>query len=78
MMKQAGFTLIELMLALALGLVISAAAIFLFLTAQKSYSVQQGLSNVQDNANFGLNYLTKDLRLANLNNTQSIINSTTA
>ncbi len=30
MMKQAGFTLIELMLALALGLVISAAAIFLF------------------------------------------------
>ena len=56
MMKQAGFTLIELMLALALGLVISAAAIFLFLTAQKSYSVQQGLSNVQDNANFGLNH----------------------
>lgn len=78
MINQKGFTLIELMLALALGLVISAAAIFLFLTAQKSYSMQQGLANTQENANFGLNYLTKDIRLSNLNNEIAEINDQTS
>ena len=65
--QQTGFTLIELMIALALGLVISAAAIMLFLTAQRSVAFQRGLSELQDNANFGLNYIVKDVRLLNLN-----------
>ncbi|MFC3902981.1 type IV pilus assembly protein PilW [Acinetobacter marinus] len=65
--QQTGFTLIELMIALALGLVISAAAIMLFLTAQRSVAFQKGLSELQDNANFGLNYIVKDVRLLNLN-----------
>lgn len=78
MIRQSGFTLIELMLSLALGLIITAAAILLFLTSQRSLSMQQGLSDVQDNANFGLNYLTKDIRLANLNNPKSILNDETA
>lgn len=67
MFRQNGFTLIELMIALALGLVISAAAIMLFLTAQRSVAFQKGLSELQDNANFGLNYIVKDVRLLNLN-----------
>lgn len=74
MNKQLGFTLIELMIALALGLVISAAAIMLFLTAQRSQALQQGLANVQDDSNFGLNYITKDIRLGNLNTIESGIN----
>ena len=72
MINQKGFTLIELMISLTLGLIISAAAILLFLTGQKSLSMQQGSSDIQDNANFGLNYITKDLRLMNLNSTQAI------
>lgn len=36
------------------------------------------MSDIQDNANFGLNYLTKDIRLANLNNQKSILNDETA
>ncbi|MFW1909994.1 PilW family protein [Acinetobacter ursingii] len=78
MIKQSGFTLIELMLSLTLGLIITAAAILLFLTSQKSLSMQGALSDIQDNANFGLNYLTKDIRLANLNNQKSILNDETA
>lgn len=66
-----GFTLIELMLSLALGLVISAAAMMLFLTGQRSIALQQGSSDIQDNANFGLNYVVKDIRLANLNATSA-------
>ncbi|MEQ1065304.1 PilW family protein [Acinetobacter sp. XH1741] len=78
MKKYQGFTLIELILSLALGLIITAAAILLFLTSQKSLSMQMGVSDVQDNANFGLNYLTQDIRLANLNNPKAIINDQTA
>jgi len=71
---HAGFTLVELMIALALGLIIVAAAIMLFLTGQKSYVLQAGMSDLQDNANFGLNYITQDLRLANLNNLAAEMN----
>ena len=50
MHKQAGLTLIELMLALTLGLLVSASAILMLWTGQKSFSMQQGLANLQDNA----------------------------
>ncbi|RKG31370.1 prepilin-type N-terminal cleavage/methylation domain-containing protein [Acinetobacter guerrae] len=76
--NQAGLTLIELMISLALGLVISAAAIMLFLTAQRSYTLQQGMTDLQDNANFGLNYITRDIRLTNLNASVSEINDQTS
>lgn len=78
MIKQTGFTLIELMLSLTLGLIITASAILLFLAGQKSLSMQQGVSDIQDNANFGLNYIVQDIRLANLNNTKAVINDQTA
>lgn len=72
--KQIGFTLIELMISLALGLIVVAAAILLFLTGQKSVAMQKGVAELQDNANFGLNYITKDIRLTNLNVKSATIN----
>lgn len=75
--KQSGFTLVELMISLALGLIIVAAAILLFLTGQKSLAMQQGVAELQDNANFGLNYITQDIRLANLNTKDAAINAQT-
>lgn len=66
------------MLSLTLGLIITAAAILLFLASQRSLSMQQGVSDIQDNANFGLNFITRDLRLINLNNPESIITDQTA
>lgn len=65
---QKGFTLVELMVALALGLVVVAAATLLFLTAIKSNQTQNAMTDLQDNANFGLNYITQDIRMSNLNN----------
>ena len=75
--KQLGFTLIELMISLALGLIVVAAAILLFLTGQKSVAMQKGVAELQDNANFGLNYITKDIRLTNLNVRSAAINDQT-
>ena len=75
--KQSGFTLIELMISLTLGLIVTAAAILLFITGQRSAAMQRGVAELQDNANFGLNYITKDIRLTNLNTKTAAINDQT-
>lgn len=77
MKLQYGFTLIELIIALALGLIISAAAVLMFITGQKSYVLQQGMANLQNNTTFGLNYITDEIRSTNLNVIKSIINDET-
>ncbi|WP_336039953.1 PilW family protein [Acinetobacter calcoaceticus] len=68
---QQAFTLIELMVALALGLLIVAAGLAVFLSSQRSMGLQSSLGGVQQNANFGLSSLTYDLRHANLNTASS-------
>ncbi|WP_353934324.1 PilW family protein [Acinetobacter indicus] len=65
-MKQFGYTLIELMIALALGLIIIAAAFQLLIGGQTTLSFQSAINNVQDNANIGINYIANDLHHANL------------
>ena len=72
-----GFTLVELMISLTLGLIITAAAVLLFLTGQKNVAMQKGAAELQDNANFGLNYITKDLRLTNLNTRNATMHDAT-
>ncbi|QGA11987.1 prepilin-type N-terminal cleavage/methylation domain-containing protein [Acinetobacter wanghuae] len=64
---QRGFTLLELMIALVLGLLIIAAALALFMNAQKSMNFQSGMSSLQQNANFGLAQMAHEIRHANLN-----------
>ena len=65
--NQSGFTLIELMISLSLGLIIVAAAISIFLTGQRSLALQGAMGELQESANFGLAMMTYDLRHANLN-----------
>ena len=62
-----GFTLMELMIALALGLLIVAAGLAVFLSSQRSLNLQSGMGELQQNANFGLSLVTHDLRHTNLN-----------
>lgn len=61
-----GFTLVELMVALALGLIIVGAAIQLMISGQSTLTYQKAMESVQDNANFGINYITADIRQTNL------------
>ena len=74
--KQAGFTLLELMISLVLGLLIIAAGTAVFITGQRSLGLQGGMGELQQNANFGLGVLTHDLRHTNLNtpSTQTVNN----
>ena len=62
-----GYTLVELMIALVLGLIIVLAAVQMLLSGQKSIAFQSAMANVQDNANIGLNYVVSDLKHTNLN-----------
>lgn len=71
-----GFTLVELMIAIVLGLLISAAALTVYLTAQRSLSLQNGMGELQQNGIFGLNQITYDLRHVNLNTSSAQIINT--
>lgn len=64
-MGQYGFTLIELMVALILGLLISAAALQIFYTSSVNSNRQKAGSQLQDNAVFGIDGFSKHLRRAN-------------
>lgn len=75
---QYGFTLIELMISLVLGLLISAAVIQVFLTSQRVDRVQTAGSEIQDKAVFGLQSIEPQVRLANLGNDGVAINDVTA
>ena len=78
MKLQQGFTLIELMISLVLGLLISAAIIQVFITSQRVDRVQTAGSDIQDKAVFGLQAIESQIRLANLGNNGVAINDTTS
>ena len=61
---QCGMTLIEIMLALLLGLFLIGGAIQIFLSAKNSYRIQENLSRIQENGRFALELLSHDIRLA--------------
>lgn len=74
---SSGFTLIELMIALVLGLLISAAVIQVYLISARTSMVQQSASEVQDTTIFALQAIEDHIRLANLGNPVSNITDTT-
>jgi len=63
-MTRNGFSLVELMVALLLGSLISIAATQLFLVNRQSDNLQQGLSSIQDQGRFIFDYLSRDLMQA--------------
>lgn len=78
-LKQNGFTIIELMVAISLGLLIVAAGLFIFLNSLKSTRLQDGVAQVQDGGVFGLEYLANQIRLANYGNVENrILNDETS
>lgn len=66
MRRTQGFTMLELMVATALGLLLSAAAIQLFLANQVSLNFQRGMNDVQANGRFIIDQITRDVRMAGL------------
>lgn len=64
---QGGSTLIELMIALTLGLFIIGAAIALMLSNRQTYDTTEGLSRIQESTRTAFELLARDIREAGLN-----------
>lgn len=62
--KQSGVTLIELLIAMGLGMVLVGAVVQLMMTNSANYQVQTAMSEVQQNALYSINYLTSEIRKA--------------
>lgn len=59
-----GYGLVELMVALAIGLFISGAVVSLFVTSKSSYRAQEGVDAVLENGRYAIRALADDVRLA--------------
>lgn len=66
--KQQGFTLIELMISLVLGLLIVAAVMQVYVTIVATKTIQQSGSEITDVSVFGVQQLERSIRMANLGN----------
>lgn len=66
--KQQGLSLVELMVAMALGLLITAAVVQLFLTNRQTFNLQQGTASVLEQGQFAVDFLTKEMMGAGYGN----------
>lgn len=62
MRRQSGISLVELMIAMVIGLIIVGAAVGAFLSSRQSYAVQSQLIRLQDNARFAIEVMQEELR----------------
>ncbi|MDX1799912.1 MAG: PilW family protein [Marinobacter sp.] len=62
--RQQGFSLVELMISLVLGLLLSAGVVTVFLSSKKAYQTQDAVSQIQENARFAEEFIARDTRMA--------------
>lgn len=74
--KQYGLTLIELMVAVTIGLILMAGVMQIYLSNKNTYRVTEGLSRLQENGRFAIHFLVKDIRIAGYQGCKKRINST--
>jgi len=60
--RQQGLTLVELMIAMVIGLILIAGVIQIFLSSQQAYRTQESMSRIQESGRFALEILARDIR----------------
>lgn len=60
--KQEGMTLIEILVALVLGIALIASVLSIFVSSNKSSRMLEGMSRMQENGRFALNFIGRDIR----------------
>lgn len=82
---QAGMSLIELMIAMTLGLVVLGGVATAFLGSKQSYRVNDNLARMQESARYAFDILSKDIRMAgyygcagNISSPTNTLNNATA
>lgn len=64
MKRQVGFSLVEIMVAMVAGLLLTAGIGQVYLGAKQTYNTQDQLSRLQENGRYALELLSRDLRMA--------------
>ena len=59
-----GFSMVELMVAVVLGLLLTAAVLQTFVSLKRTYEFQEEFSRIQENGRFGIEFLSRDIRNA--------------
>lgn len=62
--QQAGLTLVEIMIALLIGLFLIAGIIQLFINTKQTYRLQEALARLQENGRFAMDFIGRDIRMA--------------
>ena len=70
--QQAGLTLIELLIAMALGLMIVSVVIGVLVSGQQSQRLQQGYEELQNNGRHALSFLAQEIRRAGFDENGSL------
>lgn len=85
--RQTGLSLVELMIAITLGLVLMAGVVQMFVSSKTVYTTQQNLTRIQETGRLAIEFLSRDLRMAGnmgcfredtVNNTKKLYNSSFA
>ena len=63
-LPEKGFSLVELLVAMLIGLIILTAVVQIFVGSNASYRLDEGLARVQEGARFSMDFLAKDIRMA--------------
>ena len=62
--QQRGLSLVELMVALVLGLVLMTGVIQVFLASRQTYATNEAMARMQENGRFALEFISRSARLA--------------
>lgn len=62
--RQRGLSLVELMVALSIGLVLSGAAVLIYAHSKHAFGMQDNSASIQENGRFALHLIKQDVRLA--------------
>ena len=62
--SQHGFSMVELMVAITIGLILTAGIIQIFANSKRTYRVEESLSRVQESGRFALGFIANDVRMA--------------
>lgn len=62
--RQSGLGLVEIMVAIVVGLIVLDGVLQIYLNSNQTYRMQENQSRIQENGRFALQFMTKDLRTA--------------
>lgn len=62
--RSAGFSLVELMVALLIGLILMGGMVQIFSATRAGYQLDEGLARIQENGRFAMDFLMRELRQA--------------